>query len=99
MTIFVPYDEPRLVKKRRIVPDMGVIGPRFREKAKAIVEALAVSEPGEDGARITIDGEEIFIPADLYQVREEMVEVRGEDVMPMSSNLHTARPDDLPPRA
>jgi len=82
MTIFVPYDEPRLVKKRRIVPDMGVIGPRFREKAKAIVETLAVSEPGEDGVRITIGGEEIFIPADLYQVREEMVEVRGEDVMP-----------------
>lgn len=82
MTIFVPYDEPRAVKKRRIVPDMGVIGPRFREKAKAIVEALASSEPGEDGARITIGGEEIFIPADLYQVREEVVEVRGEDVMP-----------------
>ena len=82
MTIFVPYDEPRLVKKRRIVPDMGVIGPRFREKAKAVVEALASSEPGEDGARITISGEEIFIPADLYQVREEVVEVRGEDVMP-----------------
>ena len=46
------------------------------------MEALAVSEPGEDGARITIDGEEIFIPADLYQVREEEVEVRGEEVMP-----------------
>lgn len=82
MTIFIPYEEPRVVKKRRIVPDMGVIGPRFRDKAKAIVEALAVSEPGEDGVRITIDGEEIFISADLYQVREEEVEIRGEEVMP-----------------
>jgi len=82
MTVFVPYDEPKLVKKRRIVADMGVLGPRFRGRAKAIADALAASDPGEDGARITIDGEEIFIPADLYQIREEEVEVRGEEVMP-----------------
>ncbi|HQC35118.1 MAG TPA: His/Gly/Thr/Pro-type tRNA ligase C-terminal domain-containing protein, partial [Methanoculleus sp.] len=43
---------------------------------------LAASEPGEDGARVTVDGDEFFIPADLYQVREEEVEVRGEEVMP-----------------
>jgi glycyl-tRNA synthetase len=82
MTVFVPYDEPRRVVKRRIVADMGVLGPRFRGKAKAIADALAASEPGEDGARVTVDGEEFFIPADLYQVREEEVEVRGEEVMP-----------------
>jgi glycyl-tRNA synthetase len=82
MTVFIPYDEPKLVKRRRIVADMGVLGPRFRGKAKAIADALAASNPGEDGARITVDGEEIFIPADLYQIREEEEEVRGEEVMP-----------------
>jgi glycyl-tRNA synthetase len=82
MTVFVPYDEPKRVMKRRIVADMGVLGPRFRGKAKAIAEALASSNPGADGARVTVDGEEIFIPADLYQICEEEVEVRGEEVMP-----------------
>ena len=82
MTVFMPYDEPKRVVKRRIVADMGVLGPRFRGKAKAVADALADSDPGEDGARVTVDGEEIFISADLYQVREEEVEVRGEEVMP-----------------
>ncbi|MGB4052166.1 MAG: His/Gly/Thr/Pro-type tRNA ligase C-terminal domain-containing protein, partial [Methanoculleus sp.] len=82
MTVFVPYDEPKQVRKRRIVADMGVLGPKFRDRAKAIAGALAASDPGEDGARITVDGEEIFIPADLYQIREEVVEVRGEEVTP-----------------
>ncbi|HQD26750.1 MAG TPA: glycine--tRNA ligase, partial [Methanoculleus thermophilus] len=82
MTVFIPYDEPKRVTKRRIVADMGVLGPKYRGKAKAIADALASSEPGEDGARVTVDGEEFFIPADLYQVREEEVEVRGEEVMP-----------------
>ncbi len=82
MTVFVPYDEPRRVKRRRIVADMGVLGPRFRGRAKAIADALAASNPGEDGAHITVEGEEIFIPADLYRVREEEEEVRGEEVMP-----------------
>lgn len=84
MTVFMPYDEPKRVVKRRIVADMGgVLGPQYRGKAKAIADALAASEPGEDGARVTVDGgEEFFIPADLYQVREEEVEVRGEEVMP-----------------
>jgi glycyl-tRNA synthetase len=82
MTVFMPYDEPQRVAKKRIVADMGVLGPRFRGKAKAIADALAESDPGEDGARVTVDGEEFFISADLYQIREEEVEVRGEEVMP-----------------
>jgi glycyl-tRNA synthetase len=82
MTVFIPLDEPRLEKRRRIVPDMGVLGPRYRGRAKAIADALAESEPGEDGATISVDGEEVFIPCSLYQIHEEEVEVRGEEVMP-----------------
>ena len=82
MTVFIPYDEPKLVGRRRIVADMGVLGPRFRGRAKAIAEALATSNPGEDGARVTVDGEEYFIPADLYKIQEGEEEIRGEEVMP-----------------
>ncbi len=37
---------------------------------------------GTRGATVTIDGEEIFIPPGLYKVREETVEVPGEEVTP-----------------
>ncbi len=82
MTVFIPYDEVKRVKRRRIVPDMGMLGPKFRGRAKAIAEALVASDPGKEGVTVVVDGEEIFIPADLYQVREEEVEVRGEEVVP-----------------
>ncbi len=81
-TVFIPYDEVRTETRRRIVPDMGVLGPKYRGKAKAIADALVAAEPGEDGVELDIDGERIFIPADIYEVRDEEVEVRGEEIMP-----------------
>jgi len=81
-SVFVPYDEVRYEQRRTIVPDMGALGPHYRGKAKAVADALIESEPGPDGATITLDGESLFIPADLYQIREETIEVRGEEVIP-----------------
>jgi glycyl-tRNA synthetase len=81
-TVFIPYDEVRYETRRRIVPDMGVLGPKYRGKAKAIADALVAAEPGEDGVELDIDGERIFIPADIYEVRDEEIEVRGEEIMP-----------------
>ena len=81
-TVFIPYDEVRQENRRRIVPDMGALGPLYRGKAKAVADALIASAPGPDGATVTVDGEELVIPADVYTIREETVEVRGEEVMP-----------------
>lgn len=82
MTVFVPFEEARTEKRKRIVADMGVLGPKYRGKAKKIADALAEAAPGPDGAEVTVDGETIFIPGDLYEIREEEVEVRGAEVMP-----------------
>jgi glycyl-tRNA synthetase len=81
-TVFIPFDEVRYEQKKRIVPDMGRLGPQFRGKAKGIADALAASAPGPDGAEVTVDGERIFISSDLYTIREEEVEIRGVEVMP-----------------
>jgi glycyl-tRNA synthetase len=81
-TVFIPYDDVRYETRTRIVPDMGILGPKYRGKAKAIADALAATEPGEEGVEVTVEGERIFIPADTYEVREEEVEVRGEEIMP-----------------
>lgn len=80
--VFIPYETPRKERRVRVIANMGALGPRFRGKAKAVADALAEAVPGKDGVTICIDGEEIFISPDLYQVREEEIEVPGEEVTP-----------------
>jgi len=82
MTVFIQYDEPKKVPRRRIIPNMGVLGKQYRNKAKAIFDALAESTPTADGADVVVDGEKIHIPADLFEVRDEIVDVRGEEIVP-----------------
>ncbi|MCX6681689.1 MAG: glycine--tRNA ligase [Methanoregula sp.] len=82
MTVFIQYGEPKKVQRRRIVPNMSVLGKQFRTKAKAVFETLATATPTVDGADIDVDGEKIHIPPELFEVRNEIFEVRGEDIVP-----------------
>jgi glycyl-tRNA synthetase len=81
-TVFIPFDEPEIQHRTRVVPDMAALGPKFRGKAKAVADALAACSPGTDGCHVMIDGEDFFIPAELYQIREEVVEVPGIEIIP-----------------
>ena len=45
-------------------------------------EALEKATPTADGADVEVDGEKIHIPADLFEVRDEMVDIRGEEIVP-----------------
>jgi glycyl-tRNA synthetase len=81
-SVFIPYPAPRRERRVRVVPRMGALGPRFRDRAKAVAGALEASTPTEGGISVSVGGEEIFIPPDLYEVREEEVEVAGEEVTP-----------------
>jgi glycyl-tRNA synthetase len=82
MTVFIQYEVPRNVERRRIIPNMSVLGKQYRQKAKAIFAALETATPTADGADVEVDGETIHIPADLFTVRDEVVDVRGEEVVP-----------------
>ncbi|MDP3565503.1 MAG: glycine--tRNA ligase [Methanoregula sp.] len=82
MTVFIQYDEPKKVARRRIIPNMSVLGKQYRTKAKAIFEALALASPTAEGADVEVDGEKFHIPADLFEVRDEIIDVRGEEVVP-----------------
>ncbi|MFZ1898084.1 glycine--tRNA ligase [Methanoregula sp.] len=82
MTVFIQYDTPKKVQRRRIIPNMGVLGKQYRQKAKAIFAALETATPTPEGADITINGETIHIPADLFEVRDEVIDVRGEEIVP-----------------
>jgi len=80
--VFLPYESPRRVNRVRVVPNMGALGPRFRGSAKAVSDALGACVPGPEGVTLTIDGKEVLITPDLYEVREEVVEIPGEEVTP-----------------
>jgi glycyl-tRNA synthetase len=81
-TVFIPFEEAQTIKRTRIVPNMGILGPKYRQKAKTIADALESAVPGATGVEVTVDGESIFIPSDQYEVIEEEVEIRGEEIMP-----------------
>ena len=82
MTVFIQYDEPKKIPRRRIIPNMSVLGRQYRTKAKAIFTALESATPGPSGVCVEVDGEKIQIPPDLFEVRDEIVDVRGEDIVP-----------------
>ncbi|MGD0535490.1 MAG: glycine--tRNA ligase [Methanoregula sp.] len=82
MTVFIQYDTPKKVERRRIIPNMGVLGKQYRKKAKVIFAALETATPTAEGADVNVDGETIHIPADLFEVRDEVIDVRGEEIVP-----------------
>lgn len=82
LTAYLPLEVPRMEKRRRIIPDMKALGPRFRGKAQEVADALLKADPGPEGVEVEAGGEKVFIPSSLYQVKEEEVEVRGVEVMP-----------------
>jgi glycyl-tRNA synthetase len=61
---------------------MSVLGRQYRNKAKSVFEALAKATPTRNGVDIEVEGEKIHIPPDLFEVRDEVVDVSGEEVVP-----------------
>jgi glycyl-tRNA synthetase len=61
---------------------MSVLGKQYRTKAKAIFSELERAVPTPEGADVEVSGEIIHIPASLFEVRDEVTELRGEDIVP-----------------
>jgi glycyl-tRNA synthetase len=80
--VFIQYETPKKFRQRRVVADMGALGPKYRGKAKDIADALAINEPGPEGITVTVGSEQFFVPKDLYKVIEEEVDLPGEEVRP-----------------
>lgn len=59
--------------KKKIIPKMDKIGPAFKEKAGIIRKELEKMDV-TDKVVIKIDGEEIEIPPEYYEVKEEVVQ-------------------------
>ena len=85
LKVFVPFDTP--IRRQRLVvkPDMKVLGPRFKSKAKAIADALSAQNPNElknDKIDIQIDGEKVELETTLVSFETIEEEIRGEEIVP-----------------
>lgn len=89
LSVYVEYDEPRVVDKVVVKPDMGKIGPAFKGKAKAVSEALksmdaknVSNSKSNDMISIQVDGEQVNIPPDMYEVQQVTETIHGENIVP-----------------
>jgi len=89
LSVYVEYDEPRVVEKVVVKPDMGKIGPAFKGKAKAVMDALKKLEIDAniipfnvDPISIQVDGEQVDIPLDMYEIQQVTETIHGENIVP-----------------
>ena len=80
-----------------IDPDRSVIGPEFRDRAGAVLEALEEADPAEvdrqkslDGEiELQVDGEVVVLPGEAVEVREEHRAESGEEVTVLETDRAT----------
>src|SRR5690606_30713145 len=72
--VYVEYEEPKMVTRFTVKPNMGKLGPVFKGKAKAVADALrqlSEEELSKDEIKVTVDGEELTVSSDAVDFAEE----------------------------
>lgn len=85
LTVYVPYEKPKKIERLIVRPDMGIIGPKFKGKAGAIVNALKALKPEEisgEFIELTVEGEKISIERNAVVYEKVSEEVHGESIIP-----------------
>jgi len=78
-----PFEEPREVTVKKVVPKMNMLGPRFSGKAGKIKEQLEQMDAETvNKITVTIDGESIDIPNNCYEIVEMKEKQIGEKFVP-----------------
>ncbi|USZ66788.1 glycine--tRNA ligase [Halorussus salilacus] len=87
-TVFKQYDEPKVVERATVDPDMSYLGPEFGGKAGDIADTLETLAERErsafEGEEVTVEvgGEEYTIPTEKTGFSVEEVKETGEHLMP-----------------
>lgn len=82
LSIFISYSKPLVVKIKKAVPKMDVLGPFFKSKAKKIAELLEKIEFEGEKIEIELEGEKIKLSNEFFEVKEVEEEITGERVIP-----------------
>ncbi len=86
--VFKQYDEPKVVEKATVSPDMGYLGPEFGEDADDVAEVLqqlAEQEPKEfesGDVTVEVEGEQHTVPVEKTGFSVDEVKESGEHVTP-----------------
>ena len=84
LRVFVQFEKPIKVKRKKVIPNMKKLGPVYRQKAKEIAKKLEEIEIEGDVESITIDldGEKVEITKDFFEIAEVEEEIHGEKIVP-----------------
>jgi len=77
------YDNPKTVEVKKIVPNMGKLGPLFKGEAgmiKTLLENMEVKDTKK--ISVNLDGKTIKIPNECYKITETKEKVAGEKFVP-----------------
>jgi len=86
-TVFKQYDEPKVVERATVDPDMSYLGPEFGGKAADIADALETLAERDraafDGEEVTVEvSEEHAIPVEKTGFSVDEVKETGEHITP-----------------
>lgn len=85
LSVYVEYAEPRIIERTVIKPDMGKIGPAFKGKAKAVMDALSSMDAENlsgDTITVSVSGEEVTLLSDMFEIRQSTETIHGENIVP-----------------
>jgi glycyl-tRNA synthetase len=78
------FDEPILIKRKKIIPKMNILGPAYKQHAATIKVALENTNVTDDTSNVTIeiDGKPLLIPEECYEIKEVEEKDVGEKFVP-----------------
>jgi glycyl-tRNA synthetase len=78
------FTTPRLIKRKKIIPKMDILGPKLKDKAdkiKSILEEMDVSKDSKD-ITVEFEGQKYTIKSEAYEIVEVEDKVSGENFIP-----------------
>ena len=85
LTHFKKFDEPVEEEVDKVKANHKLLGPRFKAKAKDIAAAIESKTPADirDGKlSVTVDGEEMVLESELFEVVRVKEKIAGKRVVP-----------------
>jgi len=86
LTVFERFPEPRETVRVVVRPKFELLGPAFKERAKAVAEALSALPPesAKDpaGVSVRLNDEPVSVPRKFYELAEVRERAAGRKIVP-----------------
>lgn len=78
------YDEPKLIKQKKVIVKMNVLGPMYKQVAGKIKDALESCVVSDDSENISvqIDGRPFVVSPECYEIKDVEEKEIGEKFVP-----------------